>query len=305
MACLRSGGTLLMDGALGTELERRGVPLEGSAWSALAVRDYGDIVRATHLDYIRAGARLHIVNSFALAQHVLAPLGLGDEFEFLNRRSVELFDAAVSDSGVARENLWAAGSLSTFAAHSDRSQLPDQRTLHDNYRRQAEILQAAGVELFALEMLYDAETTRVMLDAVRDTGLPAIVGFTCQWGDDDSGRISARRDLGLDVQPLDQILPAVIEIADPQTTVLSIMHSDLDVTDAALEVLRHHWQGPVAIYPNSGRFIDLQMQFDSVSSAREFTAAALRWIDSGVQIVGGCCGIGPAHIAALGDALRG
>lgn len=304
IACLQDGATLLMDGALGTELERRGVPFEGSAWSALAVRDHGDIVRATHLDYIRAGARLHIVNSFALARQVLAPLGLGDQFESLNRRAVELFDAAVDESSAARETLWAAGSLSTFAAHSDRSRLPGLETLRDNYRRQAKILQAAGVDLFALEMLYDVDTTRIMLDAARDTGLPAIVGFTCQWQGDGPGRVSARRDLGLEVQPLDAILPPVIEAADPRSTVLSIMHSDLDITDAALEVLRRYWQGPIAIYPNSGYFVDLRMQFDSVCSPAEFSAAALRWIDSGVQIVGGCCGIGPAHIAALGERLE-
>ena len=304
MTCLKSGAVLLMDGALGTELERRGVPFEGSAWSALAVRDYGDIVRATHLDYIRAGARLHIVNSFALARHVLAPLGLGDDFENLNRRSVALFDAAVAESGIERDDLWAAGSLSTFAAHSDRSQLPERDELGDNYRRQAEILQAAGVDLFALEMLYDIETTRVMLDAVRDTGLPVIAGFTCQWLEEKSAQVSARRDLGLDVQPLDEILPMVIEAADPQNTILSIMHSDFEVTDAALQVLQRYWQGPVAIYPNSGHFVDLRMQFDTVCSAPEFRDAAQRWIDSGVQIVGGCCGLGPTHIAALNEVLE-
>ncbi|HKJ51794.1 MAG TPA: homocysteine S-methyltransferase family protein, partial [Gammaproteobacteria bacterium] len=56
MQRLQASGYVRMDGALGTELERRGVPFEGAGWSALAVRDHGDIVRETHEDYIRAGA---------------------------------------------------------------------------------------------------------------------------------------------------------------------------------------------------------------------------------------------------------
>lgn len=63
MQCIRQGEFVLMDGALGTELERRGVPFESEGWSALAVRDYGEIVRQVHADYIEAGAKLHIVNS--------------------------------------------------------------------------------------------------------------------------------------------------------------------------------------------------------------------------------------------------
>jgi S-methylmethionine-dependent homocysteine/selenocysteine methylase len=303
MAAPGSGEFVLMDGALGTELERGGVPFEGSAWSALAVRDHGDIVSQTHADYIRAGSRLHIVNSFALARHVLEPLGLDAEFEFLNRRAVQLFDDAAAQSGIERDALWAAGSLSTFAAHSDRSLLPSGAALTDNYRRQAEILQAAGVDLMALEMLFDIDTSRAMLQAVHATGLPAILGFTCQWHAQQRGRVSARRDLGLAVQPLDKILPTVLEQADPRTTIVAVMHSDIDVTDAALEVLRRYWDGPLAVYPNSGYFIDLRMQFDSVCSPADFCRAALRWIDSGVQIVGGCCGIGPAHIEHLRAAL--
>jgi S-methylmethionine-dependent homocysteine/selenocysteine methylase len=82
------------------------------------------------------------------------------------------------------------------------------------------------------------------------------------------------------------------------------MHSEAEVTDAALEILSRHWDGPVAVYPNSGHFVDLHMQFDSVCSVEAFQRAAQKWITAGVQIVGGCCGIGPAHIQGLARCLR-
>ena len=303
MTTIHRGEFVLMDGALGTELERRGVPFEGTGWSAYAVRDHGDIIRETHEDYIRAGARLHIVNSFALARHVLEPIGLGDEFESLNRKSVTLFDDAVENTGVDRNAIWAAGSLSTFAANSDRSSLPSGDHLIENYRQQAQILFDQGVDCFALEMLFDTEVSLAMLGTVTDFELPVILGFTCDQDENSENGVMIARGLGYSPLPLQDILPGVISGINSNNVIMSIMHTGIDLTDAALAVLKRYWDGPVAIYPNSGEFVDLRMQFDSVCEVNEFGQAAQRWIDSGVQIVGGCCGIGPAHIASLGHDL--
>ena len=299
MQHIRQGEFILMDGALGTELERRGVPFEGEGWSAFAVRDHGDIIRETHEDYIRAGARLHIVNSFALARHVLEAVGLGAEFEQLNRRAVTLFDAAVAHLGVDRDTLWVAGSLSTFAANSDRSLLPKGEALASNFRDQARILHDAGVDLFALEMLFDIEVSLAMFEATREFGLPVILGFSCEYKAGVGASVTTDRGLGNSTLALDDILPAVVDKIESDNVILSIMHSELDATDAALEVLSRYWDGPVAVYPNSGQFIDLQLQFDSVCGVESFHQAANRWIEAGVQIVGGCCGIGPEHIKTI------
>ncbi len=299
MTQLRAGAEILMDGAMGTELERRGVSFEGDGWSALAVRDHGAVIRDIHRDYLDTGARLHIVNSFALARHVLEPLGFGDDFEKFNRQVVADFDAAVEASGHLRKTLWAAGSLSTFAAFSDRSLLPTGAALVANYRDQAQILHDAGVDLFAFEMLFDADVSLAMWAAVENLDLPAIFGFTCDWADDSRRQVTSLHGMGKPVSPLDEVLRAVIDRIDPDRAIFSIMHSELDVTDAALEILQHHWDGPIAIYPNSGDFVDLHLQFDSVCPADDFARAARRWRQAGVQVIGGCCGIGPPHIDAL------
>lgn len=303
MAILRRNQTLLMDGALGTELERHGLPIEGKGWSALAVRDHGDVIRDIHRDYLEAGARLHIVNSFALARHVLEPIGLGVEFAALNRRALELLDAAVDSVGADRNSLWAAGSISTFYANSDRSRLPRGEALVANCRDQARELRAAGADLFALEMLFDIDVSLAMLRAVRDFDVPIIVGFTCGWDELGDNEVTTRPGLGLQPQPLAEVLSGVIAASDPRNLILSIMHSDADVTDAALQILRRYWEGPVAIYPNSGHFVDLHLQFDSVCSEDDFARAAEGWLRAGVQIVGGCCGIGPSHIRRLSGQL--
>lgn len=303
MAIIGRNESVLMDGALGTELERRGLPIEGEGWSALAVRDQAAVIADVHRDYIEAGARVHIVNSFALARHVLEPLGIGADFETLNRRSVELFEQAVTRAGADRDALWAAGSLSTFAANSDRSRLPRGEILVANVHDQARILLDAGVDVFALEMLFDVDVSQAMLQAVAGFGLPIIVGFTCEWGGQGGRNVITHS--GIDHAPvmLEDVLAPVIESADSSALILAIMHSDADVTGAALQVLRRFWDGPIAIYPNSGHFVDLHLQFDSVCSDAEFERVALGWLRQGVQIVGGCCGIGPSHIRRLGGKL--
>ena len=303
MAILGRNETVLMDGALGTELERRELPIEGEGWSALAVRDHGEVIREIHQEYIEAGARLHIVNSFALARHVLEPIGLGADFEALNRRAVTLFDEAVDRAGADRGQYWAAGSLSTFCANSDRSLLPEGEALVRNFRDQAQILVDAGVDLFALEMLFDCEISLAMLQAVTPFNLPVILGITCEWDENDPQRLTIRQGMGRPVAAFDAVLRELISRVEPGNIILSIMHSETDATDAALQLLQECWSGPIAIYPNSGQFVDLHLQFDEVCSATEFEQAAQRWLQAGAQIVGGCCGIGPEHIRSLSGKL--
>ena len=299
---LRGGARLLMDGALGTELERHQLPIEGEGWSALAVRDHGDTVSEIHHQYIEAGARLHIANSFALARHVLEPIGLGADFATLNRRSVELFEAAVEKAETRRSNYWVAGSISTFAANSDRRLLPTGDALYGNCRDQAELLLDAGADLIALEMLFDIEVSRTMLRALDGLETPVMVGLTCEWESGRAGSVVMHSGLGFEPVSLESVLPPLLAEIDPARSVLAIMHSDIDVTDAALEIARRYWPGTLAAYPNSGEFVDLQLQFDSVCDEDEFVQAACRWLDAGVQIAGGCCGIGPSHIRRLADA---
>ena len=152
----RLGATevLLMDGAMGTELERRGVAMDDDAWCGTAMAQHGDVVRAIHQDYVRAGAEIHIVNSFALARHTLELVGYGDRVAELNRHAVALCREAITQ---AERPMWMAGSLSTFVDAHFRVPLPKGAALRANFDEQAGVLRDAGCDLFCLEMLYDVE----------------------------------------------------------------------------------------------------------------------------------------------------
>jgi len=76
---LDAGDILLIDGGMGTELQRRGVAMDAVAWSGAAVFTNPDAVRETHEDYIRAGARVITTNTFGSTRQMLEPAGYGDQ----------------------------------------------------------------------------------------------------------------------------------------------------------------------------------------------------------------------------------
>jgi len=82
------------------------------------------------------------------------------------------------------------------------------------------------------------------------------------------------------------------------------MHSEVDDIDVALNVVFEHWDGPVGAYAHVGQFPDFTWIPDPDFTPEMHTTHNQRWIERGVQVVGGCCGIGPAHIADLRQALQ-
>ena len=87
---LGAGELVVIDGATGTECERRGVPKLDGAWNGGAALSHPDVVRQIHRDYLEAGAELIIANTFATHRHALELAGVADDFVAYNRRGVEL-----------------------------------------------------------------------------------------------------------------------------------------------------------------------------------------------------------------------
>jgi S-methylmethionine-dependent homocysteine/selenocysteine methylase len=175
---LGGGEDIILDGAMGTELERRGVPMNDVAWSAAALATHSDTVREVHEDYIRVGADLIITNTFPTARHVLEPAGMGEWFRELNIRAVTL--AKEARENVAERPVFIAGSVSTFTARYGYSYEPQAERARTNYREQAELLVESGVDVIALEMMRDIEQTSYAAEAAVTMGLPVWIGFSCK-----------------------------------------------------------------------------------------------------------------------------
>lgn len=289
---LERGEVVILDGATGTELERRGVQMDTVVWDAAALLTHPDMVREVHEDFIRAGADVIITNTFATARHMLEPAGMGGRFCELNIRAVTL-------SKEARENaaegpVFIAGSISTMSAHDDHSYEPPAERARANYREQAEILAESGVDVIALEMMRDLEQTTYAIEAAVATGLPVWVGFSCKTTDE--GTVVLWDCEHTLVEALEQIPPL-------GASLVSIMHTLTEDTPSALQEVNAHWSGPLGAYPHSGKFIMPNWQFIDMISPEDFVDEAQQWLDRGAQLIGGCCGIGPEHIRLLKERL--
>ena len=163
---------LIIDGGTGAELRRRGFPLHGDTWSALAALTHYDLLRSVHSDYLAAGADVVTTNTFASTRFVLAAAGCEAEFETINRRAIE---AAREARELAGRDVTIAGSLSCLPPRFDRKGYPPAVREAAAYQELANLLAAGGVDVIALEMLEDTEHARLACAAARATGLPVWV----------------------------------------------------------------------------------------------------------------------------------
>ena len=286
------GGVVLMDGGTGTELEKRGVPMDDAAWCATALATHPEVVREVHEDYIRAGAEVIITNTFPAAKHVLQEAGVGERFRELNARAAELAQEARENS--AEGPVYVAGSISTFPAKLDHGYDPDEREARANYTEQAEVLAEAGVDLIVLEMMRDLEGAKYAIEAAITTGLPVWLGFSCQRAEDGTLMLWSGRNT---------LAEALEELPMQEVSLVSIMHTQIEDTVPALQEIKKHWDGPLGAYPHRGEFIMPNWQFIDMISPEDFASEARQWLEAGAQVIGGCCGIGPEHIRLLKEQL--
>lgn len=290
---LEAGELVLIDGGMGTELQRRGVPMDKVAWSGAAVLSNPDAVRNTHEEYISAGAEVIITNTFGSTRQMLEPAGFGDQVEAVIRGAVTL--ARQARDSQAKPNVAIAGSISSEPANFDRDSFFSPAKELQAYREAASLLADAGVDLIALEMMVETEHASRAFQAALETGLPVWLGVGCRKAPD--GRI-----VSFDHAELE--LAAVLDALIPMgPTVVNIMHSEINAIPGAIELVRQRWSGPVGVYPESGYFTKPDWNFVDIIPPADLVREALGWVAAGARLLGGCCGIGPEHIRALRAAL--
>ncbi len=293
---LDDGGIVILDGGTGTELERRGVPMDPEAWCGPATLDHLHELEAIHQDYISAGADVITANTYASSRLMLDPAGFGDRFEEINRAAIGAARGARKASG--RTDVLVAGSLSQMlpvvkgSAKPKLYHVPGQAVMAEAFRELATLHRDEGCDLILLEMMRHPERVRSALQAANETGLPVWVGFSVRRGAD--GRMlsyAPERDI-----PFEELVQV---LGDFQVAAAGIMHSPSDVIDDAIAILRDAFDGPLMAYPDSGYFKMPNWQFEEIIKPDDFHRFAAGWTANGVQVIGGCCGLSPEHIAAI------
>ncbi len=300
---------IILDGAIGTQLQAMGAPMAEFAWAALALNSHPFTVRRMHENYIAAGVDIITTNSYASARHNLEPLGLGDRTAELNLRAVMLAQDA-RDKAARDRPLLIAGSVSNFGLKvgqepsmarwsvARRRSETSEAQAKANLREQAETLAGAGVDFLLAEPTGGNNHRKWVVEACLATGLPVWDGFKCRL-DDGVARLGYSSEQSL--------ADGFDEIVALGGSVVSVFHSPLDATDAALDIIRDSWDGPICVYPEAERKDYVAAHRDDTAetpvSPDEFVAWAKGCVARGVQIIGGCCGVEIDHIRPLRDAL--
>ena len=296
-------GPLLCDGAMGTMLYARASEsqMHGRCFDELALTS-PELVQRIHREYILAGAQVIETNTFGANAIKLASYGLGDEVKRINRRAAQLAREAREVSGQA---VFVAGAVGP----SGQMQIPDLADseprlaiLRATFREQIEALMEGGVELLILETFGSLVELRQAVLAAREAGdLPIVAQLT--FSEDgltltgDSPETAARTLAGLGVSVIGSNCsqgPAGIE----------------DVVQRMSATLRQVAPGSedellLSAQPNAGLPQRVENRFFYGATPAYFADYARRFAESGVRLIGGCCGTTPAHIAAMRDALAG
>lgn len=297
------GAPIIIDGGMGTELEKTGVPMNKACWSGMAVLDAPDVVRKVHTEFLRAGAEVIIANTFSSGRHMLDPAGAGEHVEAINRNAVKLAREAIDEAG--NDTTAVAGSMCEWSsARGDTdSKWSDPAAISDSLREQATLLAEAGVDLIAIEMAQHPVLTPLAIDAATATGLPVWLGVSCQTPKD-GDHLCTFDDVELDFGSTAQTIVRHA-IASDSVKLINIMHTPVPDVPQATEVIRSLWDGPIGVYPESGFFTMPNWQFVDVIEPNELVDEARSWVsEKGVRLLGGCCGLGPKHVAALRDAFQ-
>ena len=287
---MKSGGCVLLDGATGTELERRGVPQIANAWNGGGALSHPDILKNIHKSYIKSGAQIIISNTFATCKHTLKDADQLHNFEKLNSEGVRL--AKESREEISGKNILVAGGISYWSFTGNH---PPLEHLRSNIAQQSHILASSGADLLILEMMVDIDRMLVTLEAAQQTKLPVWVGVSCI--PDPTGRMCLENG-----DPLDE---AVYQLLDKNVDVINIMHTDVEFVDEALEILKTNWPGLIGVYAHSGKMINNNWTFENIISHESYASHVERWMDKGISLVGGCCGITTEHIQHIADHLFG
>ena len=292
---LARGEPIILDGGTGTDIQRRGVPMSNSTWCAEANLTHPDVVREVHADYIKAGADIIIANTFATSALLFNALDRDDELLAIDKAAVKIARDAAKGHDVA-----VAGSMSTMrpvVAGSDRTSKQrewpeaEARAL---FKRKADNLAAAGVDLIMMEMMRDTDYSVWATEAAQATGRPVWIGISVERH---GGKLTGFGREDQDFNTVARVLSAL------KPDVISIMHTSPNDTDEAIDILREYWKGPIGAYPESGYFKMPDWTFVDIIPPEELVERSRAWKRKGVTAFGGCCGLGPEHITALHKAF--
>ena len=277
---------LVLDGAMGTELHNKGLEV-GECPEKLNLAQ-PEIVQSVHQSYVDAGSDIIQTNTFGGTRIKLNEYDLGEQVKKINTQAVKLAQGAAE-----KDTLVAASMGPTGKLIEPMGDFPFQAA-YTAFAEQAQILEAAGVDLINIETMTDLQEARAALIAVKETtDLPVICHLTYE----DSLKTMTGTDPVTAIKVLDSIGADVIgaNCSMGPEGLLKVIQEMNQATSARLSV-----------EPNAG-LPELDDNDETVfpMQAQEMVSYAPQFIAAGINVIGGCCGSTPEYISRLKDKVKG
>ncbi len=299
-------GTLILDGALATELEARGCDLNDSLWSAKILMEQPELIKQVHLDYFAAGADCAITASYQATFEGFAQRGLNHtQAETLIRRAVDLAIAARDEFWANAENRRGrpkpivAASVGSYGAFlADGSEYRGdygltESELMDFHRPRLAVLADTPADIIAFE------TVPSLLEAQAMTHLLAEFPHHFAWmsfSAKDESHVCHGETLAECAAWLDDF---------PQITAIGINCTEPRFVPALIESAKKHTDKPILVYPNSGETYSVaDKSWHGEGDHATYGEQSQRWHTHGANIIGGCCRTTPADIAQVAMWVR-
>jgi len=296
---LAADSCVMLDGGTGTELARvlpaAGRQHDEALWGTWSLVHAPDLVKGVHRSYVDIGCDVISTNTWGLAgeMHGRAPVGLGAPVHWMDvaRRGIRIGREAISEGGRAGETALAF-SINGDVENEERKEflslLP--RVFDDD---RPDLILVETITLLRNGLTYGA------IESLVETGIPVWASFRrCRhgvcgvfgqhWGGpegDEFGRAVRRlEDIG--------VMALLVNCLPP------------DHVSGMLPWLRDFTDLPLGVYPNLGYYTADGWSFDKSVGGPEYAGLATAWRAEGAQMIGGCCGVRPEHLAAAGERVR-
>jgi len=282
---LKDKKVVLLDGAMGTQLDKKGLMGRGTAnlEAPQAVLD-------VHKRYAQAGCDALITNTLTMNPIYIETHNVGVSMPDVNRAGVELTREAAGDKLCVLGDMSSTGQLlEPYGAYREAQ-------FHEAFREQAQVLARAGVDGFIVETMFDLREALCALRACKESApLPVIISIGFQ-----TDKNGGRTVMG------DTAEQCARQLTDAGADVIGTNCGSLDPVQMSrvVALLRAATDRPIAAQPNAGKpqLVDDKTVFDMEPA--EFSRGVAECIRAGAQIVGGCCGTTPEHIRAVYERTR-
>ena len=291
---LENNDTIILDGAIGAELEKKGAKMHKDLWCGTCSVESPDLVKKVHEEYILAGADIITTNTYATTPIAMKQYGFDDQINEFNKKSVQIAKEAVKNSN---KDIAVAGSVSTFGSLYKFG----TEAMKPGFKEQLKILSGEGVDLIILEaMSSQADIVETIIECSLESKLPVWLSISCVIDDKTNKVMLGYNDtIDSDTSIYEDFETSINNFSKIHKGPILIAHSDIEVTGQAIKIAKKKFNGVLGAYPNRGHYEKPHWKFVDNITPSEYLEKAKSWVEDGAQIVGGCCGVGVEEIKAI------